>query len=258
MIIDKQQVARHFSKAAESYNDYAELQRNIGHQLLSYLPRKDYPLALDLGCGTGYFAAALQGQADKVVALDLSLAMAAKAKQSAKPFAAMVSDAEQLALVDSSVDMVYSSLALQWCNDLGSALKEIKRVLKPNGILLFSTLSKGTLFELEEAWADVDKHRHVNRFLTQDEIKQAADSSGFASAEFYQEQRTLWYEHAFLLLADLKGIGANYVVGGEPNATNRSQLKTMAKNYKAKYSSAEQNNRISATYKVSYGVLNNG
>ncbi|WP_221077075.1 malonyl-ACP O-methyltransferase BioC [Agarivorans aestuarii] len=257
MIIDKQQVARHFSKAADSYNDYAELQRNIGHQLLRYLPAKDYSLAVDLGCGTGYFATALKAQADKVIALDLSLAMANKAKHSAKPFAAMVSDAEQLALADCSVDLVYSSLALQWCNDLTTALREVRRVLKPNGILLFSTLNQGTLFELEDAWADVDKHRHVNRFLTNAEIEEAAYNAGFTDTEFYQEKRTLWYEHAFLLLADLKGIGANYVVGGEPNATNRSQLKTMAKNYKAKYSSADRNNCISATYKVSYGVLIN-
>ncbi|WP_406608647.1 malonyl-ACP O-methyltransferase BioC [Agarivorans sp. JK6] len=257
MVIDKQQVARHFSKAADTYNDYAELQRSIGETLLSYLPNKFYPLAIDLGCGTGYFSRSLKAHSSHVVALDLSLAMATKAKHYAQPCAALVSDAEHLGLADNSVDLVFSSLALQWCNDLAAALKEIRRVLKPNGVLLFSTLSQGTLFELEQAWSSVDSQRHVNRFLTQDDIVRAASEAGFSNAKFHHEQRTLWYEHAFLLLADLKGIGANYVVGGEPNSTNRGQLKAMARNYNDMFGQATNNMQISATYKVSYGVLIN-
>ncbi|MGY5449459.1 malonyl-ACP O-methyltransferase BioC [Agarivorans sp. MS3-6] len=257
MIIDKRLVAQFFSKAVTTYNDFAGLQRDIGHRLLTFLPSQRFPLAIDLGCGTGYFSAELQARADYLISVDLSHAMARQTMQTHHGLSSVVSDAEHLGLANHSVDLVFSNLALQWCNDLPQALAEIKRILKPNGVAIFSTLVDGSLCELKQAWAEIDQHSHVNSFLHQSDIEKAIENSGFNQRDITIEDQTLWYEHAFMLLAELKGIGANYVVEGQHGLANPTQLKKMAGVYKQKFAKSEMDNRMSASYKVCYGVLIN-
>ncbi|GDY27422.1 malonyl-ACP O-methyltransferase BioC [Agarivorans sp. Toyoura001] len=257
MIIDKEQVARHFSKAVDTYNDFAGLQRDIGHRLLQEVPNKHYPLAMDLGCGTGFFAKALQSSSSQVIGIDLSHAMASQAKRVNTGIAAVVADAEQLSLANDSVDLVFSNLALQWCNDLSTALSEIKRVLKPGGVAVFSTLLDGTLYELKQSWSELNQYRHVNHFISADDVAACIQLSRFKNSRLIFETETLWYQQALSLLAELKGIGANYVIDGKPNASNATQLKKMVSSYKQQFANPAKGNRVSATYKVCYGVLIN-
>ena len=74
---------------------------------------------------------------------------------STRPFF-LNADAEQLPLRDASVDLVYSNVALQWCNDLEGVFREINRVLRPGGLLMFTTFGPDTLSELRVSWAAAD------------------------------------------------------------------------------------------------------
>src|SRR4029077_10511260 len=75
-------------------------------------------------------------------------------------------DAYALPFATASFDLVFSNLMLQWCDDLDAVFAEIARVLKPGGLLLFSTFGPGTLAELREAWAAGDaSSNHVNHFF---------------------------------------------------------------------------------------------
>ncbi|WP_427981867.1 malonyl-ACP O-methyltransferase BioC [Agarivorans sp.] len=257
MNIDKRIVAQAFSKAALTYNQSAQLQQQVGQHLLSLAPPRCYQTALDLGCGTGYFARPLLSKAQSLLAIDLSHAMASQAKSEHASITALVSDAEQLALANNSVDLVFSSLALQWCNSLSGALSEIKRVLKPGGVALFSTLLDGSLYELQQAWQAVDQRPHVNRFLTQAQVADAISNAGFNPQGLSAETVIMAYQHPLALLKDLKGIGANYVVGAKRRASTPAQLNKMIEIYQQDFSLASQPESVSATYQLGYGVLIN-
>jgi len=129
---DKRQVAASFSRAAASYDAVAELQRGVGESLLSALPEGFSPRRwVDLGCGTGYFSRALERRfgAAEGLAVDIAEGMLrhARARGGASHF--IGGDAERLPLRDGSCDLLFSSLAIQWCADLPAVLAEARRVL---------------------------------------------------------------------------------------------------------------------------------
>ena len=73
--VDKQAVAQRFSKAAQSYDQYALLQKEVGRNLLSLIPDEKYGNGLDLGCGSGFFLPDLQQLCNYLLALDISPGM---------------------------------------------------------------------------------------------------------------------------------------------------------------------------------------
>lgn len=176
-------VAQAFSKAATAYEQRALLQRRLAFQLLDRLPtaaNESVRTVLDLGCGTGYCLPVLQQaypQA-RVIGLDLASGMLAQARaQWGDRFEWICAPAEHMPLDAASVDLVYSSLALQWCDSFSAALTEIHRVLRPGGTLLLNTLAEGTLRELAEAWATVDDLDHVHRFPPAEELLAQVDTA---------------------------------------------------------------------------------
>src|SRR5690606_13347117 len=76
-------------------------------------------------------------------------------------------DAEALPLASASVDLVYSNLSIQWCENLPLLLAELRRVLRAGGKLVLTTMGPRTLRELKSAWQEVDGYVHVNRFQPQ-------------------------------------------------------------------------------------------
>ncbi len=108
-----------------------------------------------------------------MVCADISHAMLEQAKQRCgdEGMSYQLADAEQLPFASACFDMVFSCLALQWCEDLSLPLSEIRFVLKPHGQAFLSTLLDGSLFELEQAWRSVDHHRHINQFISINQVK---------------------------------------------------------------------------------------
>ena len=125
------------------------------------------------------------------------------------------------------------------------------------GVALFSTLLDGSLHELKQAWQAVDQRPHVNRFLTQAQVADAIKRAGFNPQGLSMETVVMTYQHPLALLKDLKGIGANYVVGAKRRASTPAQLNKMIQIYQRDYSLANQPAAVSATYQLGYGVLIN-
>jgi malonyl-CoA O-methyltransferase len=98
------------------------------------------------------------------VALDIAEGMLDHARPLGGAQHFIAGDAERLPLQDSTCDLIFSSLAVQWCADFEAVLSEAFRVLKPGGIFAFASLCVGTLFELRDSWRQVDGLVHVNRF----------------------------------------------------------------------------------------------
>ncbi len=255
----KPQIADSFSRAAESYDSVAQLQRRIGHNLLAGLDHETVPVVMDLGCGTGYFAPLLteQFRPQQLICLDLAQGMLEYAKQTrATPNTLwLCGDAEALPLADNSVDLIFSSLAIQWCENLPALFSEVARVLKPGGRFVFSTLGPETLFELRDAWSVVDQFQHVNRFISFDTLQQQA-TNYLTQLNLREAPEVLLYDQLRELTTELKGIGAhNISAGRQSGLTGKARITAFKQAYE-KFRGAE--GKLPATYQVFYGEYING
>ena len=252
---DKRQVAASFSRAAHSYDSVAALQRNVGQQLLAQLPAAISPVRwLDLGCGTGYFSRALGERfpASQGVAVDIAEGMLQHARPLGGAQQFIAGDAERLPLATGSCDLLVSSLALQWCGDFARVLAEARRVLRPGGVLAFSSLCVGTLQELQASWQAVDGHVHVNRFRALSTYQQLCADSGMQVRVLQVQPQVLHYPDVRSLTGELKALGAHNLNPGRPGGlTGRERIRALL----AAYEGFRQPQGLPATYQVVYAVL---
>lgn len=258
--INKQAIQASFSKAASHYDQFADLQREIGFKLLNKLAENTSPLVsiLDLGCGTGYFSMQLQSQFPqaKMTCFDLSPAMLALAAQrQIKSCRFIEGDLDCLPFDSQEFDCVFSNLAVQWSQQLSTALLQLARSLKPQGTLYFSTLLKGSLYELENAWKRVDDQKHINDFLTIEEVRKALELAGLSHYKLHTEVRTKKYKSVLSVMQALKGIGANHVhERSKMQLSGKALLRKLEQGYRPY---RDVSGDYVLTYQVCYAVVNN-
>ncbi|MEY2918891.1 MAG: malonyl-ACP O-methyltransferase BioC [Pseudomonadota bacterium] len=253
--LDVRRVRDSFSLAAATYDAAAVLQAEVRDELLHRLEvlRMEPEVVVDLGAGTGQATIALKRRypRGRVVAMDIAQGMLQQARQRQtllRRFDRVVADAAALPLRDAAVDMVFSSLMLQWCNDPDRVLRECRRVLRPGGVLHFTTLGPDTLVELRKSWQAADAgHAHVNRFIDMHDLGDALMRAGFAEPVLDVERYTLTYDDARGLMRDLKAIGAhNSTAGRARGLTGKSTLGRML----AAYEGFRREGKLPATYEV--------
>ena len=250
---DRARIKQQFSAASHSYNSAARLQRVTGMKLIESNAHLFEGQVLDLGCGTGINTKLIAGTLScesQVIGCDLAFDMTRKTRATTHHKVNCIqADAEQLPFAQDSFSLVYSNLMLQWIDDLTVPLKEIGRVLKPGGELLFTTLLDGTLFELKEAWAGIDDDNHVNRFSEVSKVTHALASSGF-EYEVEVQSIVLDYESVTQLATELKHLGANYVKNrANKGLMGRHKWAQLGQNY---LGYRKTNGMLPATYQVAY------
>ncbi|WP_446751341.1 malonyl-ACP O-methyltransferase BioC [Vibrio sp. S17_S38] len=253
--IDKQAIAQAFSKAASTYDQHAAFQRDVGQRLMDKLPQDLTGLSvLDLGCGTGYFTEQLAQRGAKVTAFDLSDSMLEQCRKRCVSLSVSYQqgDAEIPPFENNSFDIVFSSLAIQWCRDLTRLFKTVMNLLIPEGQFYFSSLLDGSLYELQQSWAQVDANQHVNKFHLRDEINFALAQSPIKSYHVDSIKIQVWYASAFELMKDLKGIGATHVSGRASGLTKRRSLLDVEQAYRQYCNPLGQ---FPATYQVCLGLI---
>lgn len=254
--LDRGRVRASFEGAAASYDAAAVLQLEVGQRLLDRLDlmRIAPRTVLDLGCGTGRISARLHTRYPQatLVTADLAHAMLQAARGHGAPAGTLLgADAHRLPLADRSVDLLFSNLMLQWCLDLDTVFAELRRVLRPGGLLLFTTFGPDTLGELRASWAEVDDRNHVNAFFDMHDIGDLMVRARFADPVLDCERLTVTYDELHGLLRDLKAIGAhNSTVGRPRGLTGRRALRVLTDAYETFRDAA---GRLPATYEVVYG-----
>lgn len=213
-----------FERIAERYDKHAALEQEVGRRLLERTEfKRQAPLQiLDLGCGTGVASVQLKRTFRKaqVTGLDTAMAMLSKLRRRSgrlRPVRAVCGDIGALPFASRSVDMVFSNLASYWCPDPMSMFSEFRRVLKPDGMLLFSTLGPGTLSELENAWSGVNPKVEVPVFPDLLEIGNALMAAGFREPVMDMEMITLSYPRLDALMEELEFTGISQLVRGWDN-----------------------------------------
>lgn len=261
--IDKIQVRRAFSRAAQDYDAAAVLQREVCMRMLERLDciRQQPSRILDVGSGTGWGTRQLGERYPKadVTALDIAIGMLQHARGTSswwkKLFAGkresfVCADVEALPLASGSVEMVWSNLALQWCNELPATFVELQRVLKAEGLLMFSSFGVDTLNELRIAFRDVDGYSHINRFADMHDIGDMLVGAGFADPVMEMERLTLTYDDVRAVMQDLKSIGAhNATAGRATGMMGKAAWQRVTENYEK----LRRDGKLPATFEIIYG-----
>jgi malonyl-CoA O-methyltransferase len=256
--LDRPGIRASFDRASAHYDASAVLQARVNEELMSRLELFKFQpqVILDLGAGTGRGAEELKRRYRRalVVALDMAPGMLREAQRRQhlfRRFERVCADAMRLPFADSSVDVVFSSLMLQWCDPLDVTFAEVRRVLKPDGFFAFSTFGPDTLKELRAAWAEADGYNHVNQFVDMHDVGEALVRAGLVEPVLDVDRIQLTYTDTLALMRDLKAIGAHNVTAGRPRGlSGRARLARM----QAAYEPYRRGGRLPATYEVIYGA----
>ncbi|KPJ91435.1 MAG: malonyl-[acyl-carrier protein] O-methyltransferase BioC, partial [Gammaproteobacteria bacterium SG8_15] len=213
--IDKQVARQSFNKAANTYDDVAVLQREVGDRLLDRmsLVRLIPNTIIDIGCGTGDMTLKLLHAYKQahVIGMDFAEQMLGKTRTKltwrekilGRRLTLLCGDAEQLPIADQSADLIFSNLTLQWCNDLDATFAEFRRILKPGGLLMFSSLGPDTLKELRNSWHTIDNNLHVHPFIDMHHVGDALLRAQLADPVMDMEYFTLTFNDGFQLMREL-------------------------------------------------------
>lgn len=259
---ERKAVRRSFDRAAAKYDSSALLQREVSERMLERLDlvKLKPNRVLDAGSGTGVAAGRLRQRYKpcQVLELDLAISMLFTSRRKSSLLGRMLrhtgphicADLERIPLAGQSVDLVWSNLALQWLDQPDTAFAEFRRVLKPGGLLMFSTFGPDTLYELRAAFASVDAQPHVNRFIDMHDLGDALARLGFAAPVMDMEKITLTYDDVRAVMLDLKAIGAHSsAVGRQRGMMGKSKWAELISAYETRRS----NGRIPATFEIIYG-----
>jgi malonyl-CoA O-methyltransferase len=264
--LDKKLIRQSFDAAAEHYDDVAVLQREVGQRLIERLELIKFTpqIILDVGAGTGFVSRELDKfyKNSRVLSMDIAPRMLQVARSNNswmnKWFGDqdyICGDAEFLPFADNSVDLIFSNLTLQWCGELERTFAEFRRVLKPEGLLMFSSFGPDTLKELRHSWHVADENEgsersHVNDFIDMHDIGDALLRAGLSDPVMDVDNITLTYSDVYQLMRELKALGAHNVANARRHSlTGKTRLKNMVSAYEA----FRNDGLLPATYEVVYG-----
>lgn len=258
-VLDSRIARRHFERAAGSYAKSSRLEAEIGARMLERLdymkmvPRR----VLDAGSGPLRDARLLRKRyrGAQVIPVDFSLGMLRAGHGRFDFFSkktSLCADIARLPVAAGAIDLVWSNMALHWAADPLPVLREFHRVLKVDGLLMFSTLGPDTLGELREAAGAA----RVHAFADMHDLGDMLVAAGFAEPVMDMERVTLLYADGTALLADLRASGQTCALPariGEPQRglMGRGFLATLQARLAAQR--REGDGKLPVSYEVVYG-----
>jgi len=255
-------IARSFSGAARRYELWNLPQRRIGAMLSELLPEQIPDGAiLDVGCGTGVFTDTLRRRypGREIVGIDIAPGMVEVCREQwrdTKGVAFHTDDAEVLAPGDYPCGLLASNCTFQWFRNLPETVARLAAQLHPGGIMAASTLLKGSLAELDEAYLDVTGvTRPGLPFVTADAYIAAIEAASLQPVDVREEQVVVMYDCAMDALRSFQGIGATFrhQAGYEP--LSPGMVRALAKAYTRQFAGpAEQ---VGVTYQVLCWIARN-
>jgi len=262
---DKQRIRRNFTRAAAGYDAAAAVSGEVCARLLERLDLMTLipERILDAGSGTGVAAGMLTRRYPRahINAVDLTLPMlrvqprtgrwgsTVRAALGRGSVHRVCGDFERLPLRSGAIDLVASNLALHWSDQPASAFAEMHRVLRPGGLLAFTTFGPDTLKELAQASAFASERSLSHRFVDMHDLGDLLIASGFAAPVMEMEYLTLTYARFDDLLRDLRASGALSVRRDRLGLRTPRWRERIAQRYEA----LRRDGRLPATLEVVYG-----
>jgi SAM-dependent methyltransferase len=221
----------------------------LGERLSAVLRRFD--IGVDLGTPTDVVRRALaaSGKVGTIIAAEFG------ATTLDRSFLRAAADEELLPFADGSLDLVTSALALQFVNDLPGTLIQIRRALKPDGLLLAALVGGDSLAELREAIAAAESEieegvsPHIAPFADVRELGALLQRAGFALPVIDNERLIVRYDSVLALMHDLRRMGATNVLHERRRKPlKRTTLERMADIYSRRFSDAD--GRLRASFEI--------
>ena len=218
--------------------------------------RRRFERAVDLGTPTGAVRRVLaaSGKVETIVAANATPSAAGAAGENGAALA-VAADEEALPFADASLDLVVSALALQFVNDLPGALVQIRRALKPDGLLLAALIGGDTLTELRQAFAAAEAEiedgisPRVAPFADVRDMGALLQRAGFALPVTDVDRMVVRYDSPLGLMHDLRRMGAaNPLVARRRTPLKRATLARMMQIYGERF--ADPDGRMRATFEI--------
>ena len=257
LIFDRGLHARRLTRAAKSFGSADFLKRRAAGDLVERLEaiNRRFERAADVGARDGAFERALAGSpaADKIgllVQSDLSAVMLGRASG-----LRLVADEERLPFGEGRLDLIVSSLALHWVNDLVGALIQVRLALAADGLFLGAMLGGATLVELRGALLAAEAEvrggagPRVSPFVDAADGAALLQRAGFALPVIDTDLVTVRYAHPLRLLADLRAMGETSALLERPEAPlTRGVLGRACEIYLERH--GDPDGRVAATFEI--------
>jgi SAM-dependent methyltransferase len=252
-IFDRDLLIRRRDRAAAEAAKHDFLLARVADDLAERLTciKRTFPLAANIGAHHGLVTQKVRFIAGIERVIDVERSLRLLGGEGLR----VVADEEALPFADGALDLVMSGLSLQLVNDLPGALLQIRRALKPDGLLLAALLGGATLKELREAWiaAEVDvsggASPRVAPFADVRDMGALLQRAGFALPVVDSETLTVTYASPLALLQDIKALGtSNMLVARRRTPVTRGLLLRAAEIYAERH--ATPDGRVPATFEI--------
>ena len=220
-MLDTAAVRETFNRVAARYDRHAALEQEVGKRLLERCghARREPRCILDLGCGTGKAGAELKKmyRRARVIGVDSAVGMLAHVRRRTsllRPVRAVCADLSALPFAHGSADLLFSNLAAPWHAEPDVLFAEFRRILRPGGMLLISTLGPATLRELRDVSAGLADARRSPGFPDLMVVGDALVAGGFNEPVMDMEVLTVQYPSLEALTVELDSTGMSLLVPG--------------------------------------------
>lgn len=270
-MIDKRRLKKAFNRSASTYDRYAKIQKIVGEELVNIIRKLSIrpEIILDIGSGTGNISLNLHRIFPQamIFGCDIALEMVKKAEAKKKGIDSsslyfLVADGEKLPFKSCEFNLVVSSLTYQWFNNINSALQEVQRVLKHQGIFAFSLLGGDSMKELKYSYFEALRKTgcfqqpHFHRFLTEKTIQHLLEKNSFRNIQIQKDVKLEFHPNIKSIFFTLKAIGAQNASQYAPKGLGRKELfNWMTLYYEENYKTSSG---FSLTYEVYYITAERG
>lgn len=258
--LNTEEIIRHFNGIAENYDRLSFLEQHMGERLLEHLEfiKLSPKIILDLGGSRGFFSEKLAALYPNAFIINLDAAFnmlhfRASASQVHASVHGICSNIKgKLPFTNNTFDFIFSNALFPWCQDIPTLFNEIQRVLKPDGLFLFSSLGPDTFIELQDIFKMLKRDSPLHSLLDMHFLGDALMQAQLKDPVMDMELCTIPYSNFNELRAYIKELGFSYFFSEELNFEEIAT--TMEYEISKQYESYQEvSTEIPATFEIVYG-----